>query len=258
MKSDIRKTTFLTLKESRIENPRCYYSSFYIGPLSALQSLTVANAVRRVLLGEMKSIRITAVQIQGAYHEFSSLDALKESVLDLTLNLKELVFKANRPISRMCFAFLKKQGPGPIFAGDLQLPPGVFCVDPSQYIGTVSSNGFLKMKIQLNTGSESFEGLRQKGRDKPFLNLEKHKQESQLYPWIAIDSHFSPILKVNYTVEESNRKESQILLEITTDGSLLPREALFYSFERLANLFDELNALRLLNPMEFTYLKETL
>nr|YP_009185057.1 alpha subunit of RNA polymerase [Characiochloris acuminata]ALO63305.1 alpha subunit of RNA polymerase [Characiochloris acuminata] len=183
---------FITCKESRIENNRSFYGCFYLGPFEAGQSITVANALRRTLLSSIKGIGITSVQIENAFHEYSTLTGVRDSVLDILLNLKEIVLKkttskklltiysghshsrnreANaRPVPELADAlpelnesfnslkrpqvgYLKARGPGIIKAKDLRLPPFIHCVDPEQYIATLAEDGVLNMKFLILTNS---------------------------------------------------------------------------------------------------------
>lgn len=142
----------VSCRESIMETKQSFYGKFYIGPLSVGQGLTVANALRRTLLSELVGVAITSVSIEGVTHEYSTLNGVRESVLDILLNLKQIVLKSKQALKRPQTAYLYCQGPGVIRAGDLILPPTVQCVDPEQYIATLSSNGFLKMKLIIRQG----------------------------------------------------------------------------------------------------------
>ena len=140
---------FISCKESKIENNRSFYGCFHLGPFEPSQSITIANALRRTLLSELYGLSIISVQIEGASHEYSSLNGVKDSVLDILLNIKEVVFK--KTISSIGIkpqiGYLKARGPGVIHASDLRLPPFIQCVDPDQYIATLADDGFLNMKF---------------------------------------------------------------------------------------------------------------
>ena len=161
---------FISCKESRIENNKSFYGCFYLGPFDSGQSLTIANALRRTLLSECTGLGIVSVTIDHVNHEYSTIPGVRESVLDLLLNLKEVVlrkksknfalYKKNstiynqvgvsyfKPVS----GFLKVKGPGVIRAKDLKLPPFLECVDPEQYIATLADDGFLCMKFIIMEG----------------------------------------------------------------------------------------------------------
>jgi DNA-directed RNA polymerase alpha subunit len=163
---------FISCKESRIENNKSFYGCFYLGPFDSGQSLTIANALRRTLLSECTGLGIVSVSIDHVNHEYSTIPGVRESVLDLLLNLKEVVLRKKsknyallkakknstlynqvgvsyfKPVS----GFLKVKGPGVIRAKDLKLPTFVECVDPEQYIATLADDGFLCMKFIIMEG----------------------------------------------------------------------------------------------------------
>ena len=163
---------FISCKESIIENNRCFYGSFSIGPFTETQSLTIGNALRRTLLSECSGLAIISVLIEDVTHEYSTLPGVRDSVLDILLNLKEIVFKKTtnpwffykqKGISSVynsigasffkpMVAYLKVKGPGIVRAKDLRLPPFIQLVDPDQYIATLSENGVLNMKVIIMEG----------------------------------------------------------------------------------------------------------
>jgi DNA-directed RNA polymerase subunit alpha len=305
---------FVSCRESRIENPRSLYGSFYLGPFSAEQSLTVANAIRRTLLSELKGLAITSVEIEGATHEYSTLFGIKDSVLDILLNLKELVLKSQFTFKKPQFAYLKVIGPGVVRAKDLKLPAFIQCVDQNQYIATLADNGVLNMKIKIEEGKNyliqkpvtlktSLNSVSKEILIKKLLNLKKqfnqHKLEKRnfkeqyfsefslkkniiihksSYP-LFIDAVFMPIQKVNYVIEVdqentnyrfpvltqntdiiakskdlqkiSNSLNHKIILEIWTNGSIHPREAISYAFKNLVSTFLNLEKAKIINSFAF-------
>lgn len=152
---DSRSDFFIISKENRIENPTSFYGCFYLGPFEAGQGLTIGNALRRTLLSSIPSFAITSVEIEGVSHEYSSIPGVKETVLDILLTLNETVLTARTSwkAKKVCIGYLKKQGPGIVYARDFRLPPEVECVNPNQYIATLSDNGYLNMKFQIQYGS---------------------------------------------------------------------------------------------------------
>nr|YP_009773731.1 alpha subunit of RNA polymerase [Chaetophoropsis polyrhiza]QIZ74218.1 alpha subunit of RNA polymerase [Chaetophoropsis polyrhiza] len=142
----------VSCRESIMETKQSFYGKFYIGPLAVGQGLTLANALRRTLLSELVGLAITSVSIEGVTHEYATLKGVRESVLDILLNLKQIVLKSKQSLKRPQTAYLYYQGPGTIRAGDLILPATIQCVDPEQYIATLSSDGFLKIKLIIRQG----------------------------------------------------------------------------------------------------------
>lgn len=145
---------FISCKESRIENNRSFYGCFHLGPFEPSQSITIANALRRTLLSDIYGLGIISVEIEGATHEYSSLPGVKDSVLDLLLNFKEIVLKKNIKNVKPQVGYLRARGPGIVRASDLILPPFIQCVDPEQYIATLAENGFLNVKFVIQYGNK--------------------------------------------------------------------------------------------------------
>ena len=159
------KKIFISCKESIIENNRSFYGSFSIGPFSETQSLTIANTLRRTLLTECPGLAIISVLIEDVTHEYSTLPGVRDSVLDILLNLKEIVLKKDTnpwllykkdgissvynsvgsSFFKPMIGYLKVKGPGVVRAKDLRLPPFIKIVDPDQYIATLSENGILNI-----------------------------------------------------------------------------------------------------------------
>ena len=148
------KNFSISCQESKIENNKSFYGSFCLGTFDQSLSLTIANSLRRVLLSEINGLGIVSVQIQGVTHEYSNLEGVHEPVLDILLNLKELVLKKNLKNFKPQIAYLNVQGPGIVRASDIVLPFSIQCVDPDQYIATLSENGILNMKIYINYGNK--------------------------------------------------------------------------------------------------------
>jgi len=140
---------FLSCKECVLENPRNFYGCFSLGPFQNSQSLTVANALRRTLLSEIRGIAITHVEIEGVVHEYTTLSGVRESVLDILLNFKQIVLKKVTPFSKPLYGYLNVRGPGIIRVSDLQFPPIIQCVDSDQYIATLMENGKLTLKFTI-------------------------------------------------------------------------------------------------------------
>lgn len=142
----------LSCIESRVENSRNFYGQFQLGPFISGQALTIANSLRRSLLSEISGLAITAVVIEGVAHEYSTVAGVRESVLDILLNVKQIVLTSNFQFQEPQIALLEVQGPAIVRASDIKLPVSVQSVDPEQYIATLLYDGVLQMKFIICRG----------------------------------------------------------------------------------------------------------
>jgi len=142
----------LSCLESRLEGNGSIYGRFLLGPFKVGQGITVANALRRTLLSEVQGIGITAVEIKGATHQYSSIAGIRESTLDIILNLKQIVFTGSVMAELPAVGYLTVQGPKKVRGSDLKLPNGICCINGNQYIATVASGGALTMKFVISAG----------------------------------------------------------------------------------------------------------
>lgn len=214
--------------ESRIDGPRDLYDKFIIDGLEQGQGITVGNALRRVLLSDLEGISISSVRISGVSHEFSTIPGVREDVLEILLNLKEVIFKGK--IEEKVIGRVRIQGPAIVTAGDFNLPGEVILVDPKQYIATICSNNILEMEFSIETGKGY--KLVEKG-----LDLDSSD-------FLQIDSIFMPVKKVNYIIEDLRYTQhvikDRLILEVWTNGSITPKEAISQSSVILTNLFSPL------------------
>jgi DNA-directed RNA polymerase subunit alpha len=202
------------------------YSKYYIGPFIKGQSSTIGNTLRRVLLSSLQGLAIVGARINDINHEFSTIPHVKEDVIDILLNLKQIVFKGN--INEPTLARLKVKGPGIITAQDIELPPNVKLIDPRQYIATITAKGDVEMEFLITRGQ----------------NYLKNTTLESIIPsgFLSVDAVFMPVKKVNFFVETAQTGNSSelesLILEIWTNGSLTPAEALSTSAEVLGNSFE--------------------
>lgn len=138
--------------ESRIEDNGALFGRYLLGPLRIGQATTVATALRRALLSEVQGIGITTVEIVGASHQYSSIKGVRESVLDILLNLKQIVLRGTTVHDLPAIGYINIQGPGIVTANDLILPNGICCVNSNQQVATLSANGLLKIKFVVSIG----------------------------------------------------------------------------------------------------------
>ena len=202
-----------------------FYSKYSIGPFLKGQSTTVGNALRRVLLSNLQGLAITGVRITGIDHEFSTIPNVKEDVVDILLNLKQIVIKGN--ITEPILARLNVKEPGIIVADNIELPDSISFVDPRQYIASLTAKGNLEMEFLIARGQNYFTSGK----------LDYTIPER----FLAVDAVFMPVTKVNFFVETSRNSSSfeleSLILEIWTNGNIMPDEALSTSAEILENTF---------------------
>jgi DNA-directed RNA polymerase subunit alpha len=159
-----------------------FYSKYSIGPFLKGQSTTVGNALRRVLLSNLQGLSITGVRITGIDHEFSTIPHVKEDVVDILLNLKQIVIKGN--ITEPILARLNVKEPGIIVADNIELPDSITFVDPRQYIASLTSTGNLEMEFLIARGQNYFTSGK----------LDYTIPER----FLAVDAVFMPVTKVNF------------------------------------------------------------
>ncbi|MDB5597053.1 MAG: DNA-directed polymerase, alpha subunit [Hyphomicrobiales bacterium] len=196
-------------------------------PLERGFGLTLGNALRRVLLSSLQGAAITAVQIDGVLHEFSSIPGVREDVTDLVLNIKDISLRMQGDGPKRMV--LKKQGPGAVLAGDIAVTGDVVVLNPNLVICTLDEGAEIRMEFTVNTG-------------KGYVPAERNRAEDAPIGLIPVDSLYSPVKKVSYRVE--NTREGQILdydkltLTVETNGSVSPEDAVAYSARILQ---DQLN-----------------
>lgn len=195
-----------------------YYGKFTAEPFERGFGITIGNSLRRILLSSLQGAAITSVKIDGVLHEFSTIPGVKEDVTEIILNLKEVRLKLHTEGPKTIR--VKAEGPKVLKAGDFQTGDAVEILNPEHYIATLSKDGRLSMEMMVRMG-------------RGYIPAERNKEENQPIGTIPIDAIFSPIKKVNYTV--TNARVGQITdydrltLEVWTDGSLNPEEAITQS-----------------------------
>jgi DNA-directed RNA polymerase subunit alpha len=191
------------------------YAKFIADPFETGYSHTIGNSLRRVLLSSLEGAAITSVKVDGAMHEFTTIDGVVEDVTDIVLNLKKIKFKAHTRDPQMLLLSVNKEGP--VTAADIQLNQNVELVNPDQLICTLDKKKKFEMELELKIG-------------RGFCPGDENKKPGQPIGVIAIDSLFSPVTRVRYSVEAArvgNRTDyDRLILEIWTDGRLSPDDAL--------------------------------
>jgi DNA-directed RNA polymerase subunit alpha len=224
---------FFSCVDSRIQDQGTMYARFHLGTFFHGQALTFANALRRILLSEIPSLLITDVVIEGASHEFAILPGVEETVLDFLLNLKTVVFTPwNSNFTDLekvqTSGFLKFRGPGKVTAADLKLPLMIKCVNPKTHLATLTSGEEISLRFNLAVCSPHT----QKNISKKILHGSKNQK-------IVFETVPMPVQKVNYVIKSLNTKQGSeyVVLEIWTDGSLLPQEAVQFALKKTTQLF---------------------
>lgn len=187
------------------------YGKYCLGPFFKGQSITMGHTLRRVLLSNLQSLAITGVRIKGSDADFATTLNIKEDLVDLLLNLKQVILKGE--ITEPTLAILNVIEPGSILAKDIELPKNIELVDPEQYIASVTTKRSIKMEFIITKGQNYFTS------DK----LNSTIPDS----FIGIDAVFMPVTKVKFFIEPSpDPKLESLLIEIWTNGSIMPNEAL--------------------------------
>ncbi len=197
--------------------------TFTIEPLDRGFGYTFGNSLRRVLLSSLTGAAVTSVRIEGVAHEFSTISGVKEDVTDVVLNLKEIVCRMHSEASEI-EAPLVVTGPGDITAADIDLPSGVEILNPDTHIATLEKKTKLEIYLTIGHGSG-------------YSPAEDNKSPEQPIGVIPIDSIFSPVKRVAYSVESARVGQrtdyDKLTLDIETDGSLDPHAALREAAETL-------------------------
>ncbi len=187
-------------------------------PLERGFGLTLGNALRRVLLSSLRGAAVTAVQIDGVLHEFSSIPGVREDVTDIVLNIKEIAIKMDGDDSKRMV--VRKQGPGVVTAGDIQTVGDIEILNPNHVICTLDEGAEIRMEFTVNNG-------------KGYVPAERNRAEDAPIGLIPVDSLYSPVKKVSYKVE--NTREGQVLdydkltMTIETDGSVTGEDAIAFA-----------------------------
>jgi DNA-directed RNA polymerase subunit alpha len=200
------------ISESEISPIR---SKFTIEPLEPGFGYTVGNSLRRTLLSSIPGAAISSVRIDGVLHEFSTIPKVNEDVTDIILNLKELVLRSD--LEEPTTAYLKAKGPAEVTAGDIAPPAGIEILNPDLHVATLGKGASLEMELTVERGV----GYRM---------ADKNKKSRDPIGVIPVDSIFSPVRKVSYSVEDTRVEQmtdrDRLILDVETDGSVTPREAL--------------------------------
>ncbi|MFZ5613182.1 MAG: DNA-directed RNA polymerase subunit alpha, partial [Bacillota bacterium] len=190
------------------------YGKFVVEPLERGYGITLGNSLRRILLSSLPGAAVTSVKIDGVLHEFSTVPGVREDVTDIILNLKNLCLKIHSDEEKVLR--VEAQTEGPVTAGDIIHDADVEILNPELHLATLDTGGRLFMEITVNKG-------------RGYASAEKNKKGEHIIGVIPVDSIYTPVRKVNYTVENTRVGQitdyDKLTLEVWTNGSIRPDEA---------------------------------
>lgn len=195
-------------------SPDYRYGKFVVEPLERGYGTTLGNSLRRILLSSLPGAAVTSIQIDGVLHEFSTIPGVVEDTTEIILNLKKLAIKIHSDEEKVLE--IEKEGPGVVLARDIRTDSDVEILNPDLQIATLAEGGHIRIRMSANRG-------------RGYVSADKNKRESQSIGVIPIDSIYTPIERVNYHVENTRVGQvtnyDKLTLEVWSDGSLLPEEA---------------------------------
>ncbi len=218
----------LIIQRPEIEagEPEGNIQQFTISPLEPGFGHTLGNSLRRTLLSSIPGAAVTQVRFDDALHEFDVITGVKEDVTDIILNLKDLVLRctSDEPVTLR----LDARGPGEVTAGDIQTTADVEILNPDLHLATVNAKGRLALDLTVEQG-------------RGYLSAERNKRTSTIGV-IPVDAIFSPVRRVAFSIEPTRVEQAtnydKLTLEIETDGSITPRDALASAGDTLRNLVE--------------------
>ncbi len=212
------------IKEETISPNR---SKFAIEPLEPGFGYTLGNSLRRTLLSSIPGAAVSSVRIDGVLHEFSTIPKVTEDVTDIILNLKHLVIRSET--DEPATAYLRAKGPGDVTAGDIQPPSGVEILNPDLHVATLGRGASLELEMVIEQGIG-------------YVPAERNKKPRDPIGVIPVDSIFSPVNRVTYSVENTRVEQmtdrDRLILDVETNGAVTPREAMASAGNTLLGLVD--------------------
>jgi len=209
------------------------YGKFVVEPLERGYGITLGNSLRRILLSSLPGVAVTSIKIDGVLHEFSTVPGVIEDVTEIILNIKNLSLKLHSDGPKIIY--IDADGEGPITAGDIKADSDVEVLNPDLHICTLNGDSRFYMELTIN-------------KSRGYVPAEKNKQPGQPIGIIPVDSIYTPVRKVNYTVENTRVGQitdyDKLTLEVWTNGSIKPDEAISLGAKILSehlNLFIDLS-----------------
>jgi len=220
----INNISIKCLKSDKTESGACH-GQFLINSLKSGQGITIGNQLRRVLLNDLGGVAITAVRIAGVSHEFSTIPGVREDILEILLNLKGVILRSDNQSPQ--FGRLKIQGPVVVTADLIQLPPNLELVNPNHYIMTISTANVIEIEFKFEYGI----GYK--------LASQTFSEDDENY--LQLDTIFMPVHKVDFKIENvydnENNITERLFLDIWTNGSISPNQALKSAAQVTIDLF---------------------
>jgi DNA-directed RNA polymerase subunit alpha len=210
------------IKEEVVDPTR---SRFVIEPLEPGFGYTLGNSLRRTLLSSIPGAAISSVKIEGVLHEFATIPKVEEDVTDIILNIKEMVIRSE--VDEPVTMYLKAKGPGEMKAGEITPPAGVEILNPDLHLATLGRGASLEMEMVVERGVG-------------YRPAEKNKKPRDPIGVVPVDSIFSPVRRVSYSVENTRVEQmtdrDRLILDVETNGAVTPREAIASSGTTMAEL----------------------
>jgi DNA-directed RNA polymerase subunit alpha len=213
------------------------YGRFVVEPLERGYGTTLGNSLRRIMLSSLPGAAVSSVKIKGVLHEFSSIPGVKEDVTEIIMNIKELAIKNNSSTNEPKEAYIEFAGEGVVTAGAINVDPDIEILNPDLVIATLSGGADSKLEMKLTIT---------KGRG--YVGADKNKLEDQSIDVIAVDSIYTPVERVNLTVQNTRVGQitdyDKLTLDVFTNGTLAPDEAVSLAAKVLSehlNLFVDLS-----------------
>ena len=198
-----------------VDTLRHDYGRFFAEPLERGYGTTLGNALRRVLLASLPGTAVTAVEIEGVPHEYSTVDGVVEDVVQLVLNLKQIRFTSTAERPHVCR--IERSGVGEVTAADIQCPADIEVTNPDQHIANIDEGGSLALNLTVET-------------DHGFRVATFEKEEHRVIGAIPVDAIFSPVRRANFSVEQTRVGQQtdfdRLVLDVWTDSTITPKEAL--------------------------------
>lgn len=203
------------------------YGKFYAEPFERGYATTIGNSLRRILISSLEGSAVTSIKIEGAQHEFASLPGVLEEITQIVLNIKKLVLRSHFKSPKTIYVKVDKKGG--VTAGDIITDETIEIMNPDLHIATLTKK--TKLNIEMEVG---------KGRG--YVPAERNKKEGQAIGVIPVDSLFSPVRKVSYSVENTRVGQitdyDKLIMEVWTNGSLTPKDSILYASHILQRHLD--------------------